>query len=173
MGALVLQSGVEMGYSAGTVDQWPKNVSSQCMYGNAWTFPTPDIMRTQYLVVMGANPHASQGSLLACPDVLGEMDKIRERGGKCVVIDPRRTGTCDHADEWVPITPGTDAAFLLALCHVLFDEDLGDLGTMAGRVNGLDEVRALVADWTPEMVAEISGNAIVNGIKVEVVPVPA
>ncbi|MDE0579607.1 MAG: molybdopterin-dependent oxidoreductase [bacterium] len=154
VGALVMQSGVQMGYSAGTVDQWPKNVSSECMYGNSWTFPTPDIMRTQYLVVMGANPHASQGSLLACPDVLGEMDKIRERGGKCVVVDPRRTGTCDHADEWVPITPGTDAAFLLALCHVLFDEGLVDLGTMANHVNGLDEVRDLVADWTPEKVAD-------------------
>ena len=152
VGALVMQSGVQMGYSAGTVDQWPKNVSSVCMYGNSWTFPTPDIMRTQYLVVMGANPHASQGSLLACPDVLGEMDKIRERGGKCVVVDPRRTGTCDHADEWVPITPGTDAAFLLALCHVLFDENLVDLGTMANHVNGLEEVRDLVAEWTPEMV---------------------
>ncbi len=152
IGALVMQSGVPMIYSAGTVDQWPKNVSSRCMYGNSWTFPAPDIMRTQYLVVMGANPHASQGSLLACPDVLGEMDKIRERGGKCVVIDPRRTGTCDHADEWIPITPGTDAALLLALGHVLFDEGLVDLGTMADHVNGLEEVRALMASWTPESV---------------------
>ena len=102
---------------------------------------------------MGANPHASQGSLLACPDVLGEMDKIRQRGGKCVVIDPRRTGTCDHADEWVPIVPGTDAAFLLALAHVLFDEGLVDLGTMAELVNGVDDVETLVRDWTPERVA--------------------
>ncbi|WP_420639616.1 molybdopterin-dependent oxidoreductase [Candidatus Poriferisocius sp.] len=153
VGSLVMLSGVKMGYSAGTIDQWPKNVSSACMYGNSWMFPTPDITRTQYLVVMGANPHASQGSLLACPDVLGEMDKIRQRGGKCVVIDPRRTGTCDHADEWVPIVPGTDAAFLLALAHVLFDEGLVDLGTMAELVNGVDDVETLVRDWTPERVA--------------------
>ena len=84
------------------------------MYGNMWRIPAPDVRRTDYFVVMGANPHASQGSLLACPDLLGEIDGIRERGGKTVVIDPRRTGTADQADEWIPIVPGTDAAFLLA-----------------------------------------------------------
>jgi hypothetical protein len=94
---------------------------------------------------MGGNPQASQGSLLACPDVLGEIDRIRERGGKTVVVDPRRTGTADRADEWIPIQPGTDAAFLLALCHVLFADDLVRLGPLADRVNGVDEVRALRA----------------------------
>src|SRR5205085_10316453 len=79
------------------------------MYGNMWWIPTPDIQRTDYWVVMGGNPQASQGSLLACPDVLGEIDRIRERGGKTVVVDPRRTGTADRADEWIPIQPGTDA----------------------------------------------------------------
>ena len=66
---------------------------------------------------MGGNPQASQGSLLACPDILGEIERIRERGGKVVVVDPRRTGTADKADEWIPIVPGTDAAFLLAICQ--------------------------------------------------------
>jgi anaerobic selenocysteine-containing dehydrogenase len=139
-------------YSAGTVDQWPKNVSSALMYGAMWWIPTPDIQRTQYWVIMGGNPQASQGSLLACPDVLGEIDRIRERGGKTVVIDPRRTGTADRADEWIPIVPGTDAAFLLAICQVLFADDLVGLGSVADIVNGLDTVRALVADWTPERV---------------------
>ena len=118
-------------YSAGTVDQWPKNVACALMYGSMWSIPAPDVPRTDYFVVMGANPHASQGSLLACPDVLGEIDGIRARGGKVVVIDPRRTGTADRADEWIPIVPGTDAAFLLAIVHVLFAEGLVDLGDVA------------------------------------------
>jgi anaerobic selenocysteine-containing dehydrogenase len=140
-------------YSAGTVDQWPKNVSSMLMYGEMWWIPTADIQRTDYWLVMGGNPQASQGSLLACPDVLGEMDGIRARGGKVVVIDPRRTGTADRADEWVPIVPGTDAAFLLAVCNVLFADGLVDLGDVADIVNGFDEVRAIAADFSPERVA--------------------
>jgi anaerobic selenocysteine-containing dehydrogenase len=141
-------------YSAGTVDQWPKNLSCVLMYGNAWKIPAPDIPRTDYLVIMGGNPQASGGSLIACPDVLGEIDAIRERGGRVIVVDPRRTGTADHADEWLPIMPGTDAAFLLALCHVLFSENLVDLGRLAHLVNGVDELRALVRDFTPEFVAD-------------------
>jgi hypothetical protein len=75
-------------YSSGTVDQWPKNVTCALMYGNMWKIPAPDVLRTDYLVVMGGNPEASGGSLLACPDVLGELDAIRARGGHVVVIDP-------------------------------------------------------------------------------------
>jgi anaerobic selenocysteine-containing dehydrogenase len=140
-------------YSAGTVDQWPKNVACMLMYGSMWWIPTPDIQRTRYWVIMGGNPQASQGSLLACPDALGEIDRIRTRGGKTVVVDPRRTGTADEADEWIPIWPGTDAAFLLALCHVLFADGLVRLGALADRVNGLDEVRDLAAEFPPERVA--------------------
>jgi anaerobic selenocysteine-containing dehydrogenase len=140
-------------YSAGTVDQWPKNLGAMLMYGGMWTIPTPDVQRTHYWVVMGGNPQASQGSLLACPDVLGEIDRIRERGGKTVVIDPRRTGTADRADEWIPIWPGTDAALLLALAHVLFADGLVRLGRLEPFVSGLGTVRALVADFPPERVA--------------------
>jgi anaerobic selenocysteine-containing dehydrogenase len=139
-------------YSAGTVDQWPKNVSSMLMYGQMWWIPTPDVQRTHYWLVMGGNPQASQGSLLACPDILGEIERIRERGGKTVVVDPRRTGTADKADEWVPIIPGTDAAFLLAICNVLFADDLVDLGSVADIVNGLDAVRAIAEQFPPERV---------------------
>jgi anaerobic selenocysteine-containing dehydrogenase len=140
-------------YSAGTVDQWPKNVTCMLMYGHMWWIPTPDIQRTHHWVILGGNPEASQGSLLACPDVLGEIDRIRARGGKVVVIDPRRTGTAARADEWIPIVPGTDAALLLGVCHVLFAEGLVRLGELAPRVNGVDEVRALAAEFPPERVA--------------------
>ena len=144
-------------YSAGTVDQWPKNVACALMYGNMWLIPAPDVPRTKFWIVMGANPQASQGSLLACPDLLGEIERIRERGGKTVVIDPRRTGTADKADEWVPIVPGTDAALLLAMVNVLFAEELVDLGDVADLVVGVDAVRAACADFTPEAVAETCG----------------
>ena len=148
------QSGMPHIYSSGTIDQWPKNVSSILMYGNMWKIPAPDIQRTDYLICMGGNPQASGGSLLACPDVLGELDGIRARGGSCVVIDPRRTGTADHADEWVPILPGTDAAFLLAMCNVLFAEGLTTLGALEEKVKGVDTVRDVCAAFTPESVEE-------------------
>jgi anaerobic selenocysteine-containing dehydrogenase len=146
-------------YSAGTVDQWPKNVSCMLMYGNMWWIPAPDVQRTHYWLCMGGNPHASQGSLLACPDVLGEIARIRARGGKTVVVDPRRTGTAERADEWLPIVPGTDAAFLLAIVNVLFADGLVDLGGLADIVNGLDDVRALAESFAPERVAATTGVA--------------
>jgi anaerobic selenocysteine-containing dehydrogenase len=140
-------------YSAGTIDQWPKNVVCHLMYGRMWQIAAPDIARTDYWLVMGANPQASQGSLLAIPDILAEIDAIRDRGGKTVVVDPRRTGTAEKADEWIPIQPGTDAAFLLAILNVLVDEGRTTLGDLADIVNGMDDVVALVRDWTPELVA--------------------
>ena len=97
IGAFIPMSGMARIYSAGTVDQWPKNVAVALLYGGMWAIPTPDIDRTDCLIVMGANPHASQGSLLAAADLLGRFDAIRERGGEVIVIDPRRTGTCSHA----------------------------------------------------------------------------
>jgi anaerobic selenocysteine-containing dehydrogenase len=157
VGMLMGLAAFPMIYSAGTVDQWPKNVACALMYGNMWSIPAPDVPRTDYFVVMGANPHASQGSLLACPDLLGEIDGIRARGGKTVVIDPRRTGTADRADEWIPIVPGTDAAFLLGVVHVLFAEALIDLGDVADLVNGVDDVAVVARDFPPEAVAATCG----------------
>ncbi|MGA4542435.1 molybdopterin-dependent oxidoreductase [Uniformispora flossi] len=153
-GILIGMAGIHHIYSSGTVDQWPKNVSSLLMYGGMWTIPVPDLRRTSDLfVVMGANPQASQGSLLACPDIMGEIKRIRRGGGKVVVIDPRRTGTADAADEWLPIVPGTDAALLMAVVHTLFDEKLVELGDAAPHIAGVDQVAALARDWTPESVA--------------------
>ena len=145
------------------------------MWGQMWWIPAPDIRRTDYFVVMGANPHASQGSFLACPDVLGEIDNIRARGGKTVVIDPRRTGTADRADEWIPIVPGTDAAFLLAVLHVLFEEGLTDLGDVADIVNGVEELPALCADFTPEAVEDTCNipAATIRRIAREIAAAPA
>ena len=158
VGILIGMSGIPMIYSSGTVDQWPKNLSSQLMYGGMWTFPIPDVPRTDLWVVMGANPQASQGSLLACPDLLGEIDRIRAAGGRTIVVDPRRTGTADRADEWIPIVPGTDAAFLLAMVNVLFADGLVDLGSMRRRASTASTtLRDRVASFTPEAVAAACG----------------
>ncbi|MCW2729544.1 MAG: anaerobic dehydrogenase, typically selenocysteine-containing [Mycobacterium sp.] len=155
-GILLGLSGMPITYSPGTVDQWPKNLSSHLMYGGWWSFPVPDIERTDLLVVMGANPAASQGSLLAAPDVMGILGAIRKRG-RVIVIDPVRTATAERADEWLPITPGTDAALLLALAHTLFAEDLVDLGVVEPYLDGVDVVRDVVADWSPDRVAAATG----------------
>lgn len=155
-GVLLGMSGMPITYSPGTVDQWPKNLSSHLMYGGWWTFPVPDIERTDLLVVMGANPAASQGSLLAAPDVMGIIDGIRRRG-TVIVVDPVRTATAARADEWLPITPGTDAAFLLAVVHTLYAEDLVSLGAVAAHVDGVETLRAVAADWSPERVAAVTG----------------
>ncbi|KMO75252.1 molybdopterin-dependent oxidoreductase [Mycolicibacterium chlorophenolicum] len=155
-GILLGLSGMPMTYSPGTVDQWPKNLSSHLMYGGWWSFPVPDVERTDLLVIMGANPAASQGSLLAAPDVMGLIGAVRQRG-RVIVVDPVRTATAERADEWLPITPGTDAALLLAVAHTLFDEKLVDLGTVAPQLDGVDTLGEVVADWPPERVAEVTG----------------
>jgi anaerobic selenocysteine-containing dehydrogenase len=152
-GVLMGMSGMPVTYSPGTVDQWPKNLSSHLMYGLWWNFPVPDIERTDLMVIMGANPAASQGSLLAAPDVMGLINDIRKRG-KVIVIDPVRTLTAARADEWLPIVPGTDAALLLAVAHTLFEENLVNPGP---HVDGVDTMRRVAVDWPPERVSAVTG----------------
>ncbi len=144
-------------YSASTVDQMPKQVSGGLMFGTALSIPVPDLDRTDYLLMLGANPLESNGSLMTAPDVPGRLRALRKRGGKLVVVDPRRTKTADEADEHVPIRPGADALFLFALVQVLFADDLVDLGAVAAHVNGVDEMRELAHEFTPERVAPACG----------------
>ena len=153
-GALIRGLGTQYRYSASTVDQMPKQVSAAMMFGTAISIPVPDVDRTDYLMILGANPFVSNGSLMTAPDMPGRLKALRERGGRLVVVDPRRTRTAEEADEWVAIRPGTDAHFLLAVVHVLFEEGLVDLGRVAGHVTGLDEMRAVADGFSPEAVAE-------------------
>jgi anaerobic selenocysteine-containing dehydrogenase len=159
VGALIALSGIPVIYSAGTVDQWPKNLVAALLYGGMWTIPVPDIDRTDYFFVLGANPSASQGSLMAAADVLGRIAAIRARGGKVVVVDPRRTATAERADEWIPIRPGTDAALLAAMAQVMFAENLVRPGHLRERVTGLQDVANACRDFTPETVAATCGIA--------------
>jgi anaerobic selenocysteine-containing dehydrogenase len=161
-------------YSASTVDQMPKQVSGGLMFGTGLSIPVPDVDRTDYLLMLGANPFESNGSLMTAPDIPGRLRALRKRGGKLVVVDPRRTKTAEAADEHVPIRPGADALFLFALVQVLFADDLVDLGTVATHVNGLDEMRDLAQEFTPERVAPACGidAATIRRIAHEVVAAP-
>ena len=140
-------------YSASTVDQMPKQVSSGLMFGTVLSVPVPDLDRTDYLLVLGADPFTSNGSLMTAPDAPGRLRAIRQRGGKVVVIDPRRTRTAAEADEHHAIRPGGDAYFLWGLVHVLFAENLVRLGRLAEHVAGLDALRELAREFAPEVMA--------------------
>jgi anaerobic selenocysteine-containing dehydrogenase len=144
-------------FTASTVDQMPRHVSSGLMYGDPFGFVVPDLDRTSYLLMLGANPYDSNGSLATAPDWPGRLEAIRERGGRIVVVDPRRTKTAANADEHLFIRPGTDALFLCALINVIDEEGLVDLGDAAEHVNGVDEALAAVAGFTPETVARTTG----------------
>lgn len=149
--------GTHQVYSASTLDQMPKHVALGLMFGSPVAFTVPDLDRTDYLVVIGANPLVSNGSLATAADFPGKLRALRKRGGKLVVIDPARTRTAELADRHLAPVPGTDSALLLGLAHVLFDEGLVDLGALAEYVNGVDEVRLLAADFAPETLADHCG----------------
>ena len=144
-------------YSASTVDQMPKHVSSGYLFGNPISIPVPDLDRTDFLFMLGANPYESNGSLCTAPDFPGRMKAIRERGGRIVTVDPRNTRTAQNSDEWIPIRPGTDAHLLAAMLHVLFAEDLVDLGSVAAFTSGVEEIAAALEPFTPERAAVITG----------------
>ena len=142
-------------FSASTVDQMPKHVACGYLYGNPLTIPVPDLDRTDLLLVLGANPWESNGSLATAADFPGRLKAIQARGGRFIVVDPRRTRTAEHADEHLFVRPGTDAYLLFGIVHTLFAEDLVDLGGIAGQVSGLDEVRDLAAAFAPERVSGV------------------
>jgi anaerobic selenocysteine-containing dehydrogenase len=144
-------------YSAATVDQMPKHVSCGLMFGSPTLIPVPDIDRTDYLLVLGANPWISNGSLATAPDFRGRLEAISARGGKVTILDPRRTETAAGADEHVFIRPGSDAFFLLAMANVLWAESRIDLGALASHVARFDSIAGLVESFTPESVASATG----------------
>jgi anaerobic selenocysteine-containing dehydrogenase len=146
-------------YSASTVDQMPKQVSSGLMFGAGLSVPVPDVDRTDHLLILGANPLVSNGSLLTAPDMRGRIRAIRERGGKVVVIDPRRSRTAREASEHHFIRPGTDALLLFAIANTLLDDGLADPGGLAEHVNGADRIAELAQPFTPEAVAAHCGIA--------------
>ncbi|MEV0613880.1 molybdopterin-dependent oxidoreductase [Nonomuraea sp. NPDC050404] len=151
---LIKSLGTRNVFSASTADQMPKHVASGLMFGHPLNIPVPDLDRTDYLLMLGANPLESNGSLCTAPDFPGRLKALRGRGGRLVVVDPRRTRTAALADEHLFLRPGTDAYLLFGIVHTLFAEDLA---RPRQEVNGLAEVREAAKHFPPEVVARRTG----------------
>jgi anaerobic selenocysteine-containing dehydrogenase len=146
-------------FSSNSLDQFPKQLACHWMYGSGFLIPVPDVDRTDHLLLIGANPLVSNGSLMTAPGMRVRMRRIQERGGKIVVIDPRRTETAEIADEHHFIRPGTDPLLLAAMIHCLFSDDRVRTGDLGAPLRGLDALRKAVGDFAPEAVAERVGIA--------------
>src|SRR3954453_14248011 len=146
-------------FSASTVDQFPKQLASALMFGTPFSVPIPDLDRTQYLLCMGANPLASNGSLMTAPDFRGRLKALQARGGKLVVVDPRRSRPAETADEHFFIRPGTDAFLLAGIANTLFAEELVDLGAAGPWLAGLEEAHAALEPFSADTVAGPTGIA--------------
>jgi anaerobic selenocysteine-containing dehydrogenase len=144
-------------YSASSVDQLPQMLAAFRMFGHLALIPVPDLDRTGYFLIFGANPVVSNGSLMTAPNMKGRLRAIRDRGGRLVVVDPRRTETAAMADEHVAIRPGTDALLLAAMLHVIFAEERVRLGCLNGRVKNVDALATFVRELPPERVARRTG----------------
>ncbi|MDQ0580020.1 molybdopterin oxidoreductase family protein [Streptomyces rishiriensis] len=150
---LIAGLGTRSLFTASTVDQMPKHVSSGLLYGDANAIPVPDLDHTDHLLLIGANPLESNGSLCTAADFPGKLKALKARGGTLTVIDPRRTRTAKLADRHIAIRPGADALLLAAMAQVLFEELLVDPGEAAPHLEGLEELAEAVRDFTPEAVS--------------------
>lgn len=144
-------------FSATSVDQLAPMLVAMKMFGNQLLLPVPDIDRTDMMICLGANPMASNGSLMTAPGFKNRIKALQERGGKLIVIDPRRTETAKIADEHHFIRPGTDALLLMAMLHTLFREDLVDTDRLTNYLQGVNIVKNLVVGFTPQKVARVTG----------------
>lgn len=152
---LVRSLGTKNVFSASTMDQVPKHLAAELMFGDVINIPVPDIDRTDYLMIIGANPLVSNGSMMTAPNMRKRIKDLQNRGGKFVVIDPVKTITAQQADVHHMIRPGTDALFLLGIVHTLFKEELISLERLAHHVNGVEEVRKAASDFSPEAVSSL------------------
>ncbi|MEZ4216924.1 MAG: molybdopterin-dependent oxidoreductase [Myxococcota bacterium] len=144
-------------FSAATMDHFPKLFTSRVMLGKGSLLPIPDVDRCDYFLCLGGNPVVSQGSLMSAPGIRSRLRALRARGGRFVVVDPRRTESAREADEHLFIRPGTDACWLFAVAHVLFAEGLVKTGRLGAFVDGIERVRELARDFAPEDVADATG----------------
>ena len=145
-------------FSASSVDQLPQQLTSLLMFGHQFLIPIPDIDRTDYFLILGGNPIASNGSMMTVPDVAKRLKAVRARGGKVVVIDPRHTETAEIASEHHFIRPGTDAALLMAMLNVIRSEGLMKPNPSLPLKN-LGQALDVIAHVTPEVAAASTGIA--------------
>ena len=144
-------------FSATSMDQLPHHFAGHFMFGHEFRIPVPDIDRTDHMIIMGANPMASNGSIMTSAGVSKRLQKIQKRGGKFIVIDPRKTETARICSEHHFIKSATDLYFLLAFLHVLFRDDLVHLGHIQHHLNNFDLIEPLVSEFSPAAVAPIVG----------------
>jgi anaerobic selenocysteine-containing dehydrogenase len=157
---LVGALGTRNRFSATSLDQLPHMLAALLMFGSQLLMPVPDIDRSDLFLCLGANPLASNGSIMTAPDVRGRLAAIRRRGGRVIVLDPRRTETAERADRHVSLRPGSDAVLLLAMIDAVFADGQVRLGRLArGGTTGQDELRRAAAAWPAERAAAITGVA--------------
>lgn len=149
--------GTKHRYSATSVDQLPQMLAAYLMYGHQLLMPVPDVDHTHHLVVLGGNPLVSNGSIMSAPDMKRRLAAIRARGGKVVVIDPRRTETARLADEHVFVRPGSDALLLAAMVHVLFADGLVAAGASRLPIRNVERLREITRGFAPDDVAAATG----------------
>lgn len=146
-------------FSATSVDQLAHHVASHLMFGHQLLLPVPDLDRTKFFLILGANPAVSNGSMMTAPGMGRRLDEIRRRGGKVVLIDPRFNETARFVDQHLFIRPGTDVLLLLAMLQVVFAEGLTRPGPWSEFTKGIEKVAQVVAEFSPERVASITGVA--------------
>lgn len=144
-------------FSATSVDQLPHHVVCYLMYGHQLLIPIPDINRTQYLLMIGANPAVSNGSLMTAPDIKKRLKAIQQRGGTVILVDPRRTETAAYASEHHFIKPASDGLFVAALINTILHENRANPERLASFTTGLDQLETLLAPFTPDVVADHTG----------------
>ncbi len=144
-------------FSATSADQLPQMLASFEMLGHQALLPVPDLDRTNFLLVIGGNPLVSNGSIMTAPGIKRRLSELRARGGRVVVIDPRRTETAEVADQHFSIRPGTDAFLLFAMIHTIFEAGLANLRALRAVTRGVHELREAAAQFPPEAVAEVTG----------------
>ena len=144
-------------FSATSVDQLPHHVAATLMFGHRLLLPIPDVDRTDFLLVLGANPVVSNGSMMTAPGFKRRLEDLKQRGGRLVVVDPRRTETAEIADRHLFIRPGSDAFLLMALLQVVFSEGLDIPESIAEFCDSIEVVREVVAEFSPERVASVTG----------------
>jgi len=146
-------------FSATSVDQLPHHLTSLLMFGHQLLLPIPDVDRTDFMLILGANPAVSNGSLMTAPGIAKRLTAIRERGGQVVLIDPRRSETAELVDRHHFIRPGTDVLLMLALLHTVLTEGLAAPGRLAALTSGLAELAPLLTEFPPEVAAGPTGIA--------------
>ena len=158
-GAFVRSLRTKNRFSASSVDQLPHQLVVYHMYGHQLMLPVPDLDRTQFLLIFGANPAVSNGSIMSAPDIKRRLKAIQQRGGQIVVFDPRQSETAQLADQHYFIQPGSDGLVLAALIHTMLKEGWANPDRLAGFTNGLDLLESLFERFSPAAVAEATGVA--------------